>query len=58
MLPEISKWFFLPAPPIYIQDTYISDKHLEHALFYRHETSESEFVNLKNQRFFFVYLVL
>ena len=33
MLPEISTRFFPPAPPIYLQDTYINDKHLESAFF-------------------------
>ena len=41
MLPEMSTWFFPPAPPIHLQDTYINGKHLESALLYKHGASEA-----------------
>ena len=39
MLPEMSTWFFPPAPPIHLQDIYINHKHLESAFLYKHEAS-------------------
>ena len=39
MLQQMSAWFFRPAPPIHLQDTYVNQKHLKSAFLYKHGAS-------------------
>ena len=39
MLSEMSTWFFPPAPPVHLQNTYINYKHLESAFLYKRGAS-------------------